>query len=96
MTAHIVALTHSPSITRDLCALPPPLGTIGVITHAFHLKKQFYPAVVYLNSSGICMMVCVPQQNEFVWFHLFVPHSHYQAAYLWPHYDCVCTWGVYG
>ena len=32
-------------------------GTVSVISHAFHVKKQFYPAVVYIASSGICMMV---------------------------------------
>jgi len=49
-----------PSLTDLTHSVPPPSpppGTVGVITHAFHLKKQFYPAVVYLNGSGVCMMV---------------------------------------
>lgn len=33
------------------------IGTASVIGHAFHLKKQFYPAVVYITSSNLSMMV---------------------------------------
>jgi len=43
--------------TVAMMALSSFAGSIGVVTHAFHLKKQFYPSVVYINNSGICMMV---------------------------------------
>eukprot|EP00039_Didymoeca_costata_P019344 m.337157 g.337157 ORF g.337157 m.337157 type:complete len:603 (-) comp18063_c0_seq1:62-1870(-) len=34
-----------------------PLATAGVVYHALTLKKQFYPAVVYITNSNISMMI---------------------------------------
>ena len=35
------------------------LGAAASVGHAFYLKKQFYPAVVYLTQSQISMFVSV-------------------------------------
>src|SRR3569623_578257 len=32
-------------------------GSVAVVAHAFSLKKQFYPATVYLVNSGLGMTV---------------------------------------
>lgn len=43
------------------------VGTIAVITNAFHMKAQFYPAVVYISKSQISMMVsCQSGTKPFV------------------------------
>jgi len=33
------------------------VGTAAVVSHAFQVKKQFYPAVVYVVNSNVSMMV---------------------------------------
>lgn len=33
------------------------LATVGVICHAFHTRKQFYPAMLFLSNSKICTLI---------------------------------------
>ena len=52
------------SMTTPLLLMSSATATFAVISHAFHLKKQFYPSVVYLSNSSVSMMVgCSPDSS---------------------------------